>query len=331
MERYDYIDHRGQQSGRPQSLFRGPHKQIDAPVMAPEVRTVTVTDNSSTGWHGPLQQGTFEFCYTWAIGELDSATEPHSGSAQPRWESAPSPVSGPITVNGETKYLSIEVIDMNAVLDFSLAGVGENESAGMADTFFALGKEILVKGRRYQRSGYQRRIYIRRLDTISTTVGPAGKTEILSNPIGNSKVFHLLSQDYVDELDGRKTYYRGEVPDYFERLKEVHGYQTVRFNPMPDARYEIDCRVLRRPAQLIEDTDAPRIHEEASQALIEKCLVYFYELQGSMELSQNAERRYTDTLRTLTKRYAMLPRIRPTKKFARVRRPVREVRVRYKE
>ena len=127
------------------------------------------------------------------------------------------------------------------------------------------------------------------------------------------------------------TEYRGEVPDYFERLKEVHGYQTVRFNPMPDARYEIDCRVLRRPAQLVADTDAPRIHEEAVQALLEKCLIYFYELQGSMELSQNAERRYADTLRTLTKRYAMLPRIRPSKKFARVRRAAREVRVRFKD
>tara|TARA_R100000808_G_C2109473_1_gene124012 strand:+ start:132 stop:743 length:612 start_codon:yes stop_codon:yes gene_type:complete len=199
------------------------------------------------------------------------------------------------------------------------------------DGEFEAGGKILRDALRTGNCGIGHRVYIRRTGTVPTTVGPAADMTILNDNVEEQKAFHLLTDGTRQVATTAYTSYKGSTPDYFERLKETHGYQTVRLNPLPDARYEIECRVLRRPAKLLNDTDAPRIHEEAVQALIEKCLIYFYELQGSMELSQNAERRYTDTLRTLTKRYAMLPRIRPTKKFARVRRPIREVRVRFKE
>ena len=325
MERYDYVDYAGQQSGRPISLFRGPHKQIDAPTMAPEVSIQIIHDNSTAAWVGPLPQGTFEFCYTWAVGKLDKELGPHSGEGHPRWESAPSPISSVITVDDDKTYIKYRMPNPNKFMDFGL------EQKADPDAEFAAGNELLRTPERAGHSGIATRVYIRRTNSTATTVGPTTGRRTLTVPVENSKAFHLLSgatQTGAGTIDRE---YKGEVPDYFLRLKETHGYQTVRFNPMPDARYVIDCRVLRRPAQLMDDTDAPRLHEEAIQALIEKSLIYFYELQGSLELSQNAERRYVDTLRTLTKRYALIPRIRPSKRFARVRRPVREVRVRFKE
>ena len=327
MERYDYVDHRGQQSGRPQSLFRGPHKQIDAPTRAPEVRVTTETANDSSAWLGPLPRGTFEFCYTWTVGLVDdSVHSPHGTNLiKPRWESAPSPISAPISVLSSTDYIEYRIPNPNTLLDFGYLRMAN------PDTEFLAGGKILRDALRTGRCGIGSRVYIRRTGTVSTTVGPSGARTVLNNNVEEQKAFHLLKDGTRQGADSPFDSYRGATPDYFERLKETHGYQTVRLNPLPDARYEIECRVLRRPAKLLNDTDAPRIHEEAVQALIEKCLIYFYELQGSMELSQNAERRYADTLRTLTKRYAMLPRIRPSKKFARVRRPIREVRVRFKE
>jgi hypothetical protein len=325
MERYDYVDYAGQQSGRPISLFRGPHKQIDAPTMAPEVSTQTIHDNSTSAWVGPLPQGTFEFCYTWAVGKLDKELGPHSGEEHPRWESAPSPISSVITVDDARTYIKYRIPNPNKLLDLGLIQKAD------PDAEFAAGNKLLRTKASTGRSGIATRVYIRRTNSTLTYVGPSTATTGLSVPVENSKAFHLLGSSTDQTANTIDREYKGEVPDYFLRLKETHGYQTVRFNPMPDARYVIDCRVLRRPAQLLDDTDAPRLHEEAIQALIEKSLIYFYELQGSLELSQNAERRYVDTLRTLTKRYALIPRIRPSKRFARVRRPVREVRVRFKE
>ena len=118
------------------------------------------------------------------------------------------------------------------------------------------------------RSGLYARIYIRRHSTAELpSAGAKGLTE--TNIEKTPKIFYLLDVAHLDTgSQFISAFYRGDRPDYYVRLKETHGYQTVRFWPMPDDRYEIDLRVLRRPQPLVHDHDAPRIHEEAVDALI---------------------------------------------------------------
>ena len=149
----------------------------------------------------------------------------------------------------------------------------------------------------------------------------------------NDGVFYLLG-----EVDGGGTaattvtfVHNGQVPEYRRRLKEIHGYQTIRFHPHPDDRYEIDCRVLRKPQKMVNDQDAPRIHPEAIDLLVQKVMGMVYRMEGATEEVAEAKMEYQDMLLTLTKRYGMIPRNRPTKKFARVVRPFRETRVKYME
>ena len=96
---------------------------------------------------------------------------------------------------------------------------------------------------------------------------------------------------------------------------------------MPDDRYEIDLRVLRRPQPLVHDHDAPRIHEEAVDALIERALMLFYEMQGLQPNSELASARYQSLLQTLTRRYGNLSGMRVRKRSARVGAKTRETRV----
>ena len=337
MERYDYIDYQGQQSGRPQSLFRGPHKQIDAPTMPPEIAIMSEvqdpTDNEATdpvtlNWIGPDPIGSFEYCFTYCIGNLDwNESAEHMDTPIPRWESAPSPISELTHVMNVGEYVRVTVPNMDHIQNYFKERTYDPSATAAASPPSPFTAPTTVRSPlRQYKSGYWIRLYVRRKSAV-TTIVPAMSGTSLESRVENTESFYLL--DYFNPTTRYK--HTGQIPDYERRLKKTHGYQTVRFNPMPDERYEIDCRVLQRPQELLNDTDAPRIHEEAVQALVDKSLVYFYELQGSLELSQNAERRYAQTLHTLTKRYAMIPRLRPTKKFARVRRPTREVRVRYKE
>jgi len=96
------------------------------------------------------------------------------------------------------------------------------------------------------------------------------------------------------------------LPDYHRRLRDVHGYQTLRFYPRPNARYDVDVRCIKRPAELRDDQDAPRIHRDAMDVLIHKALGLLYEAQGNIPLADRALGRYQQDLITLTKRYGDL-------------------------
>ena len=93
------------------------------------------------------------------------------------------------------------------------------------------------------------------------------------------------------------------VPDYHRRLRSVNGYQAVAFYQVPDARYVIDVRCVRRPQPLVNAQDAPRIHHDAVEVLIQRALVYMYEYLGKSDLSSQAFAQYSERLRQLTKRY----------------------------
>ena len=276
MERSERIDFQGIQTGRPTTIYRGRHVQIDAPTFTP----LQIPPALKTSWAGPDPAGTFEYCFTYAWGKRDAVLQFANGLYEPRWESAPSPTSA--VLSAEADAITISLPNIDAVTDF-------NTSV------------------RAGHSGLYKRIYVRRT-AVAGTVGDLG--------VESSGVFHLLA-----EVAGDIEHYDHDgsaVPDYYKRLKVVHGYQSIRFWPHPNGTYELDLRVLRRPQPLIADTDAPKIHEEAVGALVQSTLTLLYEMNGQLDVAQLTSSRYQLTLQTLTKRYGNISALRVRKRPARV-------------
>ena len=314
MERYDYVDFQGEHNGRPSSLFRGKHWQIDAPMLPPTITRENENEAgaSSKKWLGPDSKGTFEYCFTYVWGKRDKELQAPKGLYEPKWESAPSPVSTKMTHDGTDDGFKLTF----PFIDQALDDYYDNDNADATITSRALRKG---------ESGHKIRIYVRRTASEPNLYIPVHPME--------DGVFYLLAEISGGAEHGDVTYYHQghEMPEYRRRLKEVHGYQTIRFHPMPDARYEVDCRVLRKPQKLVNDQDAPRIHVEAAEALIQKTLSMLQVMEGLSDSAALTEQRYMSVLNTLTKRYGMIPGSRPKKKIARARRPIRETRVRYTE
>jgi hypothetical protein len=329
MERYEYTDFRGEEVGRPTMLFRGRHHQIDAPFKKPATKLMRGSDVAGHPvgmWTGPDNIGSFQYCYTYVWGkrekELKAPSAAGTGDAgtfgfEPKWESAPSPVSNIVHMNPTNSFGSstsqVIKIDFPNIDDRLL--FGQKMDAGTS-----------VDRIRTGHSGYNIRIYVRRLD-LQMTPNTTGNAEVTDGQ--KDSPFYFL-----DEINGDSIVYlhKGQkIPDYYRRLKETHGYQTIRFHPMPDNFYEIDCRVLRRPQKLVVDTDAPRLHEEACEVLIQMACAYLYEMQGQMDAAAVAGEKATQFIKLLVKRYGAIPAMRPQKRMARVRSPYREVRVKFTE
>ena len=61
-----YIDWRGSENAIPGEFFRYDHYQLDAPNFTP-----TVALGTPAAWVGPVNKGTFAFCYTYVRGYKD--------------------------------------------------------------------------------------------------------------------------------------------------------------------------------------------------------------------------------------------------------------------
>lgn len=310
MERYEYLDYKGSTNGRPHVIFRGSHRQIDAPNTAPIA--AIKTDHGGEDWLGPEPTGVFDYCFTYVWGKRESELQSPQGHYEPLWESAPSPISAKVEMNqisqkiSSTQIITVTLPNIDHALNFYKELVGSS----------------LLTPTRSTHSGIKKRIYVRRYEAYADQ--PVG-SPIIETP----EIFFLLEE--VDGSEETYTHNGSVIPDYYRRLKEVHGYQSIRMWPNPDASYEVDLRVLRRPQPLVHDHDAPRIHEEGVDLIIQRALSFLYELQGNHEVSALASQRYGDILQTLTKRFGNLTRLRPTKRAARIGKQSREVRVRYTE
>jgi hypothetical protein len=147
---------------------------------------------------------------------------------------------------------------------------------------------------RQTHSGLRKRIYLRRY----TATGSAPLTTSIESP----EVFQLLA-----EVDGSVTSYVDNgsiIPGYYRRLPEVHGYYAWRATPQQDSRYEVDLRVLRRPRSLQNDFDAPRVHPDAIDALIQWCVYYFDQNDNNPEGSAAAYRAAKEMTAQLRSLYA---------------------------
>ena len=275
MERYQLQDFKGRFTARPEVIYRGPPFRLDAPTLAPEVSL------SKDGWQGTAPAGEFDYVYTYCWGRRDADYDTALGKKAPKWESPPSPISTKQATTYSGRAISVEVPDIDFMLNFGSSAT-----------------------KRFNRSGYFIRIYARR---YSRDGGPRIETP---------EVFFL-----VGEMSGSAETYThdgSDFLDYQNRLRDIHGYQSVSLYPMPDARYEVDLRVLARPKPLVNDQDTPQIHEDGTEALILKTLYMLHRHNGSDQSALISQEEYDRTLRNLTKRYGSIPYQHIQKRPARV-------------
>ena len=333
-------------AGIPRLAFRREHFQLDGPGLAPEVSNATAVTAGDPvtltyPWMGPEKFGEFEYVVTYTWGKRDAefrlpglpkwdsyasrwnntdqtiSRAPNAAVAdnrvrEPRYESAPSPVSAKKSVEYHAETSSCMAIHVTVPnIEYVLGFISTFERA------LSTG-ETGTRVSEHQ-SGFHVRIYRRRVRTLEPSdIDPAassygGLTHAVAGLKGrypfpdNKQKFYLLAEMRVDELNKGRFVDDGQyIPDRSRPLRDVHGYQQYALYPHPDKRYEIDVRCVRRPQELKDERDVPVIHAEAIDALILKAMGHLYESMGNLEASQLMLGRYAHLLTTLNKRYGDL-------------------------
>lgn len=331
-------------TGSPVYAYRRGYFQLPAPATAP-----TVAAHATEKWEGPEPFGRFAYTYTLTWGKRDVVLNAamrgspfdntigrflvrENGFAydrehwlegryrEPLFESPPSPESAEITVTDpgsatQVAAIQITVPNISYMLGYYFTGLKySGSSSAMANDSDG-------------QSGIYIRLYRRRETASMTGSGFAA----LGSTITGQRVTGLNALDIHDEVpylwgefrvdnNGGVVYDDGFiVPDYTRRLRAISGYQGFRLHPIPDDRYEIELRVVRRPQLLISGTDTVRVHQSAIKAIIDGALVLLYEKFKNPMGVARAREMYKESLQVINRRFAeMRPASQPTR-----RRPVR--------
>ena len=316
--------HRNVASGKPRVAYRRKHWTMPSPTEEPEQLPLPADRESAQfQWFGPEPGGTFQYVYTYCWGRRDDQHWRHNPGLNkstvasrlawcnpsgtplplysishatqtdlynelsslgdrarfaPLWESSPSPASDVITASTTGSGILLKFPDIEKIQGYGYPSQAE----------------------RFRRSGWRIRIYRKRLSSTADS----SFTGFDTMDVEDSEVYYLMMEvpGWCTEIidNGAIT------PDYGTRLKNVHGYQNVALYPRPDQRYEVDVRCVRRPDPLVNDQDAPRVHPEAVELILQRALTFLYEAQGNKGMSATSLARYDRNLMTLTKRYGDL-------------------------
>lgn len=303
----------------PLYIYRRHHYQLPGPNTAP---TVSEAGTGSTArWYGPEPPGEFQYVFTYCWGKRNREYQsPNLGyfnstanlfdtehatpdsrhalarRSEPLWESAPSPLSDRHTT------ASLQAIAAIGGVRLQFPNIGYQQG------LFAFGNGSLQDQATFHRfgdglSGWFIRVYRRRYTADFTNYDELGGPNLTFGV----KSGDLLMLDIHDKFEllaelpgdiGAWVDQGTHIPDISRPLRDVHGYQGIRFFPTPDAEYDIGVRVIRRPHRLISDQDAPLIHAEAKDLIIYKALTYVYEHIKQPGNKAQAEADYQDTLKT---------------------------------
>tara|TARA_R100001594_G_scaffold147488_1_gene200563 strand:- start:4861 stop:6567 length:1707 start_codon:yes stop_codon:yes gene_type:complete len=312
-------EHRLSTSGLPSTMYRRGYFQLPAPTTAPTLTEKPDDNNNAHNWLGPWPIGTYEYCYTWCWGnraDRDVHPTPYDttqtivrGSSDPGgtgntgityqnlvplFESAPSPTAEITIAKASTigpGYITISFPDV----DF-INGFGDPTSA----TAFT----------RENRSGWYVQVYrrLKTIDAATSGVGHSGSGTMNYAPTSAQagESFHLLQQLKLHQLNDAMVDNGTTNPQMHRRLRDTHGYQGVGLYPIPDDEYVIDIRCTRRPEELKEDTDVPRLPAETCSLLINRAITLLYEAQGNYDAAVYAARNAERQLLNLKKRYGEL-------------------------
>ena len=266
-------------SGTPRKAFRTDYFQLPSPVLKPEVET----RKSLSSWDDKYSQpqGTFEFFYTICWGALDRARVVTSNLSdvsehrRPRWESAPSPLSGQVVLSSPVEDIRITLPNIGAPYGFA-PDDGEIEDG---------------------KSGYWKRIYARRVVSDRT----ATSTQAI---VGDPEDYFLVGWQKGSSTNFT---FNGNLINFDEPWRDIHGYSGLQLSPLPDKAYDVDIRYLRKPHPLNTDQAVPRIPPEAIEVLVQKTVVLVYESLSNHELLPLSMQKYERMLVTISKRYGSLP------------------------
>jgi hypothetical protein len=324
----------------PLQAFRRKHEQLPGPRVAPSAVASTPI-NGATRWQGPDPAGSFEYIVTYCIGkrhydtanpgpghwqsdadpfisDFDSATlmgQEHPFQSQARYaepilESAPSPVSSTVTLTSTgaagstvTPNVNVTVPNIEYMLGFQMDGTAMISGVSTAFTRVHSFK-----------SGMFVRIYRRRL-TVDLGLGytelgddatPGGRRVTGLANLDFDDGFYLLAELKIDEDNLGVFVDDGSIiPDHSRRLRDIHGYQSLKFHPRPQEDFKIEIRAAKRPKELISDYDVPGIHPEATDLIVQKALVYLYERLKDRGAMMDAESQYSRLLGKHAKRYGL--------------------------
>ena len=285
-----------QSQGVPRWCFRREYQVLQAPTFDP----VSTSTHLLPFWTGPEPRGKFQYLFTYVWGQREiwyttpgplEQTQPQpittpdttSSRVEAYWESGPSEVT---TATEVLTYVSQQITTYHGIditlpnIDFMLGFDDDNNAAPFMP--------------RYHKSGIKKRIYRRRLTDAGDRVAAGVRVESPDNYF------------FLDEVDGHVINYTDDgtiTPDYNRPFREIHGYQTLRFTPVPDKTYAVEMRCVRTPRKLVDDKDVPRIHSDAIPTLINRTLQYVYEAMGNESCKRSAQADYERALYNLTKRY----------------------------
>ena len=241
---------------------------------------------------------------------------------EPLWESAPSPISAKVEVviGGEGSHPSFAVTLQLPNIAFMLGMLGAGRYAmgpGNRSFLRKFADHCGVRIRIYRRRHTQDWTRYADLDGNPSPIPGATYTSLVpgtgadgQSPSGHieiSDAYYLLAETQVTDANRGIFIDDGQIhPDYNRRLRDVHGYQSVGFYPVPEKRFKFKVRCLRRPPKLVDDQDVPLVHAEACNALIDLAASYWYEAEGVPEMTIRMRERYDRGIFDLKKRYGNL-------------------------
>jgi len=241
---------------------------------------------------------------------------------EPRWESAPSSVSAQTSpsnwleqgTHGKAVRLTLPNIEYIQGFFWKLL-TNSSPPANPLDPDVANPFSRM----HLDKSGWFVRVYRRRVATNFTnydqlgaaanpgTLGVATAAGPILHKIEEDNSFYLLSEVHIDQLNEGYFVDDGQLlPDYHRRIRDTHGYMQIGMYPVPNKKYEVEVRCVRRPVELTNDADAPYIHAEACDILVDRALQLLYESEGNASMMGYAKGRYERNLLTLSKRYGDL-------------------------
>lgn len=314
--------------GTPSLIYRRGNFTLPGPNTAP-LAEIGDPAELTERWQGPEPPGKFSYRITftwgkrsseyqsagpgWWAGPLDNWTATGPGSSgtdkawaedrskEPLWESAPSPISAEVTVSAPATTsttvgaVKLTLPNIEYMLGYLLAGTTS------AATAFERASTGL--------SGWHVRVYRRRHTEDFTNYTGFGNNQLGQSIDSLVKLdiddsYYLLAEMAIDDINGGVIWDYGRIlPDYRRKLRSVHGYQGIQMWPWPDAEYDVELRVLKRPERLTSGSDVPHIRSELQDLILTYAMSYLYGMIGDPAESMKSMRDYESQLAKARKRY----------------------------
>lgn len=237
---------------------------------------------------------------------------------EPLFESAPSPVSDVYTLvdpgtSAQAAAVDISVPNIEYQLGFLSNGY-RDLSAPFGSTFSRLSDA---------HSGMYCRIYVRpTVASFGTGYANLGNTKAGISVTGLTSIhtdsaFRLLAEFKVTTTNGAKFLWDGQIiPDFQRRLRDVHSYHSLALYPVPDARYELELRILKRPELLVNDTDRAAIDPVACKAVVDLAASLMCERMKDYVGADRNLKRYNEAVSVIQRRYGdMQPAGQPARRI----------------